>query len=186
MPIQFRKNLGELMMAPGMKGQQDAAALMEYQGGDFRLTGTPAAPRAPQMEPLQRQLSPDMEAGRQLSGEVFSPGAPAAPQTRTIVADTPAQAMERELTMSSNRQAAAAQIDGENAMRLAETVGPAQATQRQLDALRGASAGYQQPDTTDALVRAQEFAQQYAWDVMPAEGRQAVDNALLRLSQGVG
>jgi hypothetical protein len=185
MAIQFRKNLGE-MMAPGMKGQQDAAALMEYQGGDFRLAGTPAAPQAPPMQPLQRQLDMDMEANRQLSGEVFSPGAPASPQTRTIAADTPQQAMARELHFSSNRQLQNAQIDGENAMRLAETVAPAQATQRQLDALRGASAGYQQPDTTDAFVKAQEFANQAIWDVMPAQGRQVVDNTMLRLSQGVG
>jgi hypothetical protein len=185
MAIQFRKNLGE-MMAPGMKGQQDAAALMEYQGGDSRLTGTPAAPRVAQMEYLRKPLVSDMEANRQLSGEVFSPGAPAAPPPRTIVTRTPAQTREGQLTMSSDRQAAAAQIDGVNASHFANEVAAAQATQRLMDELRGASAGYQQRDTTGAFVDAQEFANQAIWDVMPAQGRQVVDNTMLRLSQRVG
>lgn len=186
MVIQIRKNLGQLM-GPGMQEQQDMAALMGHQAGDFQLAGTPAAQRAPQMEPLNRMMDPaDQEATRQLTGEVFSPGAPAAPPTRTVVADTPAQMMERQLTMSSNRQDQAAQIDGENAMRMAETLAPAQATQKQLDALRGMGTGYQQRDTTGDVAAAQQYAQDYAWSVMSPKQRSDVDGAILRLSREVG
>lgn len=187
MTIILRKNLGAMLAPSPMKAQQDAAALMGYQAGDFRLAGTDAALRAMPVEPLQRPLDPaDMEAMRQPAGEVFSPGAPAAPQTRTIAMDTPQQAMERQLTMSSNRQAQAAQVDGENAMRFAEVVAPAQATQRQLDTLRSASAGYQQPDTTGDFAAAQQYAQDYIWTKMSPQGQMAVDQAILRLAQGVG
>jgi hypothetical protein len=182
MGIQFRRNLGELMQA-----QQDAAALGGHQAGDFRLAGTPAAPKAAPIDPLQRAVDlGDMEASRQLSGEVFSPGAPSAPPTRTFAVGTPQQSAAWDSHFSSNRQLQEAQIEGENAMRFAETVAPAQATQRQLDALRGASAGYQQPDTTDAFVRAQEaqeFANQQVWSRMSPQGRGMVDAALLQLSE---
>lgn len=186
MVIQIRKNLGQLM-GPGMQEQQDMAALMGHQAGDFQLAGTPAAQRAPQMEPLNRMMDPaDQEATRQLTGEVFSPGAPAAPATRTVTADTPEQAMGRMEHFSTNRQGAAAQIDGENAMRMAETLAPAQATQKQLDVLRGMSSGHQQRDTTGDLATAQKYAQDYAWSVMSPKQRSDVDGAILRLAQGVG
>lgn len=186
MVIQIRKNLGQLM-GPGMQEQQDISALMGHQAGDFQLAGTPAAQRAPQMEPLNRAVdAADIEANRQLTGEVFSPGAPAAPATRTVTADTPQQAMGRMELMSSNRQGINAQVDGENAMRLAETLAPAQATQKQLDALRGMSSGHQQRDTTGDLAAAQKYAQDYAWSVMSPKQRSDVDGAILRLSEGVG
>lgn len=194
MVIHIRKNLG--LMGPGMQEQQDMAALMGHQAGDFMLAGTPAAQRAPQMQPLNRTLDPDdQEAARQLTGEVFSPGAPAAPPTRTVTADTPAQAIGRMQYMSSNRQGLADQVDVESAFRTAETLAPAQLAQKELDNLRSMSAGYQQRDTTGDFVAMQQqsqeqmaadYAQDYAWGLMPDEEQRVVDSAILRLAQGVG
>lgn len=181
--IQFKKNLG---MAPGMKLQQDSSDLIGYQAGDFRASGTDAAQRAPQLQPLARAMDPaDLEAMRQANGEIFSPAQASAPPTRTIAMNTPAQAMESQMTMSSNRMAQGAQIDASNAQKFAEVVAAPQAAQRQLDTLRGMSAGYQQRDTTGDLAMAQQHAQDYVWSVMSPRQRGDVDYALARLAQGV-
>jgi len=177
-----------------LKFAPPGALLQRMQGAkDFTDLGTnqataARAPGAQAMDPIARPLDPsEMEAGKQMSGEVAPIAGAVMPQTRTQTADTPEQFSDRQRFLNQ-RSLDQANVDAQNGMHFAETTAPSGMAQQMGDMARSEQFGYQQPDMTGAFSDAQEharsFAGDYAWDVLSDEGKGTVDHAIRRLAQG--
>ena len=168
-------------LSMGMQGTKDLSALQAQA-----VTGS-RAPGAAPIEPLSRPMDQvDLEANRQISGEVAAIAGHTMPPARTTTVDTPEQMIERQRFVSTNRQMDQANVEAQNAMHFAQAVAPAQQAQAANDQFRAASSGYQQPDMTGAVADAQEFANNYRWQLMGDDSQQAVNGAISRLAQGMG
>ena len=169
-------------LSGSMQGVKDLADLSTNQ-----LTAA-RAPGAAASEPIARPIdSGDMEANRQVTGDIAPLAGGMMPPTRATTADTPEQFSDRQRFLNA-RSIDQENVNAQNAMHFAETTAPAQQAQQMGDMARSASAGYQQPDMTGAFSDAQEharsFAGNYTWDLMSDQGRGTVDQAILRLMQG--
>lgn len=172
---------GNLNKAPlTMQGLKDTSGMQMHMQTAARAPGVGSAP------PPRLPLDPsDPEPQRQLTGDVASPGAATMPNTRVVTADTPAGLAERQLGMN-NGNAAAVRNDIANANSFASAVAPAQQMQQLGDQSRMAATQQPNVDLTSAIAeqaeRARGFAGDYTWNLMPRQGQQTVDNAILTLA----